>query len=100
MSDEFLRHQLTLQGGFVLAVANGKAEASLAMPALWPAMKDRFPIQQAMRGEHPHFHWNATDYIVSAPPVRNGPILVAIPLPAQFAGTIRQIQTRHKPYIE
>src|SRR6266481_10135677 len=49
MSDEFLRHRLTLQGGFVLAVANGRAEASLAMPALWPAMKDRFPMQQAMR---------------------------------------------------
>ncbi len=100
MSDEFLRHQLTLQGGFVLAVANGKAEASLAMPALWSAMKDRFPIQQAMRGEHPHFHWNATDYIVSAAPVRSGAILVAMPLPAQFADTVRQIQESQNRYIE
>jgi two-component system, NtrC family, nitrogen regulation sensor histidine kinase NtrY len=100
MSDEFLRHQVTLQGGFVLAVANGRAEASLAMPALWPAMKDRFPMQQAMRGEHPHFHWNATDYIVSAAPVRSGAILVAMPLPAQFADTVRQIQESQKRYIE
>src|SRR5713226_7855467 len=100
MSDEFLRHKVTLQGGFVLAVANGKAEASLAMPALWPAMKDRFPMQQAMRGEHPHFHWNATDYIVSAAPVRSGAILVAMPLPAQFADTVRQIQESQKRYIE
>ena len=100
MSDEFLRHKVTLQGGFVLAVANGRAEASLAMPALWPAMKDRFPMQQAMRGEHPHFHWNATDYIVSAAPVRSGAILVAMPLPAQFADTVRQIQESQKRYIE
>ncbi len=100
MSDEFLRHQLTLQGGFVLAVANGKAEASLAMPALWSAMKDRFPMQQAMRGEHPHFHWNATDYIVSAALVRGGTILVAMPLPAQFADTVRQIQESQNRYIE
>jgi len=100
MSDEFLRHRLTLQGGFVLAVANGRAEASLAMPALWSAMKDRFPMQQAMRGEHPHFHWNATDYIVSAAPVRSGAILVAMPLPAQFADTVRQIQESQNRYIE
>jgi len=100
LSDEFLRHQLTLQGGFVLAVANGRAEASLAMPALWSAMKDRFPMQQAMRGEHPHFRWNATDYIVSAAPVRSGAILVAMPLPAQFADTVRQIQESQNRYIE
>src|SRR6266436_235362 len=100
LNDEFLRHQVTLQGGFVLVVANGRAEASLAMPALWSAMKDRFPMQQAMRGEHPHFRWNATDYIVSAAPVRSGAILVAMPLPIQFADTVRQIQESQNRYIE
>jgi two-component system, NtrC family, nitrogen regulation sensor histidine kinase NtrY len=100
MTDEFRRHQVTLQGGFILAVADGNVEASLATPALWPAMKDRFPLQQALRGEHPHFHWNASDYIVGAAPVANGDVLVAMPLPAQFADTVRQIQESQHRYIE
>jgi two-component system nitrogen regulation sensor histidine kinase NtrY len=100
MTDEFRRHQVTLQGGFILAVADGNVEASQATPALWPAMKDRFPLQQALRGEHPHFHWNASDYIVGAAPVANGDVLVAMPLPAQFADTVRQIQESQHRYIE
>src|SRR6266852_1540616 len=100
MSDEFLRHQVTLQGGFVMAVANGNAEASLAMPAPWSAIKDRFPLPEAMRGEHPHFQWKQTDYIVGAAPVGKGSIIVAMPLPAKFAETEKQIQESQQRYIE
>jgi two-component system nitrogen regulation sensor histidine kinase NtrY len=97
---EFREHASTLQGGFVMAVANGNAEASLAMPALWSAVKDRFPLQEALRGEHPHFQWKQTDYIVGAAPVGKGAIIVAMPLPAKFAETEKQIQESQQRYIE
>jgi nitrogen fixation/metabolism regulation signal transduction histidine kinase len=85
-----------------MAVANGNAEASLAMPAPWSAIKDRFPLPEALRGEHPHFQWKQTDYIVGAAPVGKsaGAIIVAMPLPAKFAETEKQIQESQQRYIE
>ncbi|MBI3646451.1 MAG: HAMP domain-containing protein [Acidobacteriales bacterium] len=98
--EEFRDHQSTLQGGFVLALADGNAEASLSAPAPWTAMKDQFPVQQALRGDHPHFRWNQTDYMVGAAPVEKGAIVVAMPLPAKFAETEKQIQESQQRYIE
>ena len=99
---EFREHASTLQGGFVMAVANGHAEASLAMPASWSAIKDRFPLPEALRGEHPHFQWKQMDYIVGAAQVGKGAgaIIVAMPLPAKFAETEKQIQESQQRYIE
>jgi two-component system, NtrC family, nitrogen regulation sensor histidine kinase NtrY len=98
--EEFRRHGLTLQGGFVLAFADGNAQASFGAPSNWTAMNERFPIQQAMRGEHPHFQWGQTEYIVGAAPVEKGSIVVAMPLPAKFADTVKQIQESQQRYIE
>ena len=61
-------------------------------------MKDRFPVQPALRGEHPHFKWGETDYIVAATPLRGGAVLVAIPLPPEFAQTAKQIQESQENY--
>jgi nitrogen fixation/metabolism regulation signal transduction histidine kinase len=99
-SAELREHIPTLEGGFVVALANGNAAASLNTPALWPAMKDHFPLQEALRGEHPHFQWGQTDYVVAAAPVANGAVLVAMPLPPKFAETARQIQESQQRYIE
>jgi two-component system, NtrC family, nitrogen regulation sensor histidine kinase NtrY len=99
-TEELREHIPTLQGGFVLALANGNAAASLNTPALWTDMKDRFPVQSALRGEHPHFQWGQTDYIVAAAPLQDGAVLVAMPLPPKFAETAKQIQDSQKRYIE
>ena len=97
---ELREHIPTLEGGFVLALANGNAAASLNTPAPWADMKDRFPVQPALRGEHPHFKWGETDYIVAAAPFQNGAVLVAMPLPPKFAQTARQIQESQQRYVE
>ena len=100
IGEEFRRHEPTLQGGFVVALVDGKDQASLGAPADWSTIKDRFPLQQALRGEHPHFQWHQDDYIVGATPVVNGAIVVAMPLPAKFADTVRQIQESQRRYFE
>jgi two-component system nitrogen regulation sensor histidine kinase NtrY len=99
-TQELQEHLPTLQGGFVLALAHGNVVARLNPPAHWADMKDRFPVQAALRGAHPHFQWGQTDYLVAAAPLRDGAVLVAMPLPAKFAQTARQIQDSQKRYIE
>jgi two-component system nitrogen regulation sensor histidine kinase NtrY len=99
-SAELREHQPTLQGGFVLAMENGNVAASLNTPARWTEMKAVFPMQLALRGEHPHFQWRQTDYIVAAAPLPHGAVLVAMPLPPKFAQTARQIQESQQRYVE
>jgi two-component system nitrogen regulation sensor histidine kinase NtrY len=99
-ADELREHIPTLQGGFVLALKNGKAEASVNVPALWSDIKDRFPVEQALRGEHPHFRWGQTDYLVAAATLKGGVVLVAMPLPPKFAQTAKQIQDSQQRYFE
>jgi nitrogen fixation/metabolism regulation signal transduction histidine kinase len=57
-------------------------------------------VQSTLRGEHPHFQWGQTDYIVAAAPFQGGAVLVAMPLPPKFAETARQIQESQQRYIE
>jgi nitrogen fixation/metabolism regulation signal transduction histidine kinase len=99
-TEELREHIPALQGGFVLALKNGNAAASVNTPAPWADMKDRFPVQSALREEHPHFQWGQTDYIVAAAPLQGGAVLVAMPLPPKFAETARQIQESQQRYIE
>jgi two-component system nitrogen regulation sensor histidine kinase NtrY len=99
-NEELREHIPTLRGGFAVALVNGKPAASLNIPALWTTMQGAFPLQPALRGEHPHFQWGETDYIVAAAPLQQGAVVVAIPLPPKFAQTARQIQDSQQRYIE
>ena len=99
-TQELQEHLPTLQGGFVLVMAHGTVVAKLNPPAHWADMKDRFPVQAALRGEHPHFQWGQTDYLVAAALLRGGAVFVAMPLPARFAQTAKQIQDSQKRYVE
>ena len=99
-NEELREHIPTLQGGFVVALVSGNAAASLNSPAPWTDIKAGFPVQSALRGEHPHFQWRHTDYIVAAVPFPDGAVLVAMPLPPKFAATAKQIQDSQKRYIE
>jgi len=98
--EELREYIPTLQGGFAVALAKNNVAASLNAPVGWDDMKKSFPLQQALRGEHPHFQFGATDYIVAAAPMHKGAVIVAIPLPPKFAETARQIQESQNRYIE
>ena len=100
VDDELREHLPTLQGGFVVAIVDGEAQAALNAPAAWPQMKTIFPVAQALRGQNPHFQWQQTEYVVGAAPMSGGAVLVAMPLPPKFAETARQIQESQQRYIE
>jgi two-component system nitrogen regulation sensor histidine kinase NtrY len=97
----FRRHEPTLQGGFVVALENGVSEASFGVPAPWPVLKEKLPLAQAAAGQSAHFTWEQTEYAVGSAPVgKNGMILVAMPMPAEFSKTVNQIQASQQRYLQ
>jgi nitrogen fixation/metabolism regulation signal transduction histidine kinase len=98
---EFQRHELSLQGGFALAVQDGNAEASFNAPAAWPILKPRLPLKEAAAGHPAQFTWQQTDYTLGSAPVEGGGlILVAIPLPREFSQTVHQVETSQQRYYD
>ena len=98
---EFRRHEATLQGGFVVAVADGNAEASLGAPAPWPLLKAKIPLERLAPDAVVHLHWETTDYIVSSAPVGNrGMVLVAMPLPEKLSETVKELENSQHRYLE
>ena len=98
---EFQRHELTLQGGFALAIRDGNAEASFNAPAPWPVLKSRLPLADAAAGRPAQFTWQQTDYTLGSAPVEGGGlILAAIPLPREFSQTVRQVEASQLRYFQ
>jgi two-component system, NtrC family, nitrogen regulation sensor histidine kinase NtrY len=97
---EFQHHELTLQGGFALAVQNDNVEASFNAPAPWSALKPQLPLADAAAGRPAQFTWQKTDYTLGSAPVEGGAVLVAIPLPGEFSQTVRQVEASQQQYIQ
>ena len=99
--EQFRLHEPTLQGGFSLAIQNGVAEASLDAPAPWAVLKQKLPLSQAAAGQPARFTWEETEYTLGSAPVGNdGAILVAMPLPAEFSKTVKQIEASQSRYLQ
>jgi len=99
--DEFQSRQLTLQGGFVLAVRNENVEASYNAPAPWSLLKPRLPLADAAAARPAQFNWQDTDYTLGSAPVAGGGlILVAIPLPREFSQTVREVEASQRRYYD
>jgi hypothetical protein len=99
--EAFRAHESTLQGGFVVALQNGVAEASLGAPAPWPQLKDRLPLADAATSKLARFTWRQTEYTLGAASVgNNGMILVAMPLPPEFSQTIKQVEASQQRYLQ
>jgi hypothetical protein len=98
---EFQTHELTLQGGFAVAVQYGNAEASFNAPAPWPLLKSRLPLEEAAAAKAANFTWEQTEYTLGTARVGNdGLILVAIPLPREFSQTVQQVEASQERYFE
>jgi len=98
---QFRRHQPTLQGGFAVALLDGNAEASFAIPASWPELSRKLPDGwQAATSAPERLVWEQTDYMLGTAPVGdNGLILVGMPLPQKFTATVKQVEASQKRYF-
>jgi two-component system, NtrC family, nitrogen regulation sensor histidine kinase NtrY len=99
--NEFQNHEITLQGGFAIALQNGNAEASFNVPAPWPVLKSKLPLADAAAAQPAHFTWEQTEYTLATAGVGNdGLILVAIPLPREFSQTVQHVEASQQRYFE
>lgn len=97
--NQFQQHELTLQGGFALAIQNGSAEASFNLPAPWPMLKGALPLSEAAAGHPAQFSWQKTDYTLGSAAVPGGgTILVAIPLPRGFNQAVHEVEASQQRY--
>ncbi|MGA7693911.1 MAG: ATP-binding protein [Candidatus Sulfotelmatobacter sp.] len=98
---EFQDHEITLQGGFAVAVQDGNAEASFNAPAPWPLLKSKLPLAEAAAGQPADFTWEQTEYTLGSARVgSDGLILVAIPLPREFSQTVKHVEESQQRYFE
>ncbi|MCU1301460.1 MAG: multi-sensor signal transduction histidine kinase [Candidatus Sulfotelmatobacter sp.] len=101
VSSEFQNHELTLQGGFAIALQDGNPEASFNVPAPWPVLKTKLPLAEVTEGRSAHFAWNDVEYTLGSAAIGNdGLILVAIPLPREFSQTVKQVESSQQRYFE
>ena len=101
VAELFERHQPTLQGGFAIAVQQGRAEASFRVPEAWSVLKPILPLKQAAADRPARFSWNGSEYILGSAKVgAEGAILVAMPLPPAFSETVHQIDASQQRYFQ
>jgi len=99
--EEFRRHAPTLQGGFAFAIQNGVEEASFAAPASWQVLGPKLPLADADSGRPAQFTWAQTEYTLGSAPVgSDGLVVVAMPLPAEFSRTLKQIEASQQRYLQ
>ena len=101
VADLFEQHQPTFQGGFAIAVRQGRAEASFRVPEAWSVLKPILPLKQAAADRPARFSWNGSEYILGSAKVgAEGAILVAMPLPPAFSETVHQIDASQQRYFQ
>jgi len=99
--ESFRAREATLQGGFAFALQNGRAEASYNAPASWLELKSALPQNPPPSNRPESLMWGGTEYIIGRTPVENdGEILVAMPLPKNFAEAQQQLAASQQRYIE
>jgi two-component system nitrogen regulation sensor histidine kinase NtrY len=99
--DEFRRSEVTLQGGFAFALVDGQAEASFHSPEAWPLLRSHLPPPPAKPSDAKPFDATGQTYVLGRANVGDhGEILIAMPLPHNYMGTLRDIERSQDQYRE
>jgi len=99
---EFRRREGTLQGGFALALVDDAAVASFHAPEAWVFLRPKLPpLAHLEPGHTESVKLAGREYLLGTARLGdNGRILVAMPLPAQFSATLRQMDADQRMYFE
>ena len=97
--DEFRGSEITLQGGFAFALVDDRAEAGFHAPEGWPLLSRHLPPAAAIRTAPKPFDMLGETYVLGRAQVGdNGQILVAMPLPPNYSGTLRDLENSQQQY--
>ena len=96
--DEFRASEVTLQGGFAFALVDDRAEASFHAPEGWPVMRQHLPAAAAPGMPKPFDLLGQTYVLGRAHVGDHGQILVAMPLPMNYSGTLQDLENSQQQY--
>jgi two-component system, NtrC family, nitrogen regulation sensor histidine kinase NtrY len=96
--DEFRNSEVTLQGGFAFALVGEQAEASFHSPEAWPLIRRHLPVAAAPDSSKPFDLLGETYVLGRAHIGDHGQILVAMPLPANYSGTLNDLENSQQQY--
>ncbi len=98
--DEFRNSEVTLQGGFAFALVDDRAEASFHSPEGWPLVRRHLP-PPAAPGQPKPFDLLGETYVLGRAHVGDhGQILVAMPLPPNYSGTLQDLENSQQQYLD
>jgi nitrogen fixation/metabolism regulation signal transduction histidine kinase len=98
--DEFRRSEISLQGGFAIALADDRAEASFRAPQPWPLLHEQLPLTAA-EAKPSSFEILGKTYVLGRAKVGpHGQILVAMPLPPNYLSALRDVEQAQQQYGE
>ena len=96
--EEFRDSEITLQGGFAFALMDDRAEASFHAPEGWPLIHRHLPDAASPTAGKP-FDLLGGAYVLGRAHVGDkGQILVAMPLPHNFSGTLHDLENSQQQY--
>jgi PAS domain S-box-containing protein len=99
MLEEFRERELTLQGGFAIALIEDRAEATYQVPDSWYVLKGKLPLESLEAKNPLSVSINGKDYMLAASRIGStGRVLVAMPLPAKYSSTLRELETSERKY--
>ncbi len=96
--DEFRDSEITLQGGFAFAIMDDRAEASFHAPENWPLIRRHIPDAASPSADKPFDLLGETYALGRARVGDHGQILVAMPLPANYSGTLHDLENSQQQY--
>ena len=96
--DEFRDSEITLQGGFAFAIMDDRAEASFHAPEGWPLIRRHIPDAASPSADKPFDLLGQTYALGRAHVGDHGQILVAMPLPANYSGTLHDLENSQQQY--
>ena len=99
--DEFRRSEISLQGGFAVALADDRAEASYHAPQPWPMLREPLTSAHAAGSNASPFDILGKTYVLGEARVgQHGKILVAMPLPSNYLSALRDVEQAQQQYDE
>lgn len=106
LATEFREHELSLQGGFVLAFHRNQLRLSLGAPLTWDQMRPLMPDWGDLEYKPRQYLLGSREYIVAAARVPGShaddaaSVAVGIPLPERYGDALRQLDHSEQQYQE
>ena len=97
--NEFREHEITLKGGFALAIYKGHITASYSAPLPWSLLQTEVPNLLALESKPRLYTLNHRAYMLGTAPVEDvGYVAVALPLPDRYMDALNQLEQSQQRY--